>query len=93
MNAFAKLATVLSAPLGIINMFGGIVAGIWLAILGEWGLIGYGIAALFISGIGLGIAMMPGMLFLAPAAALREEGNKAGFYFFWLSRCSLYNCC
>ena len=82
MNAFAKLATVLSAPLGIINMFGGIVAGIWLAILGEWGLIGYGIAALFISGIGLGIAMMPGMLFLAPAAALREEGNKAGFYFF-----------
>jgi len=82
MNAFAKLATVLSVPLGLINMLGGIVAGIWLAILSEWGIIGYGIAALFVSGIGLGIAMMPGLLFAAPAAALHEKGNKIGFYIF-----------
>lgn len=80
MNAFAKLATFLSVPLGLINMLGGIVAGIWLAILGEWGIIGYGIAALFVSGIGLGIAMMPGLLFAAPAAVLHKKGNKIGFY-------------
>ncbi len=82
MNAFAKLATVLAVPLGLINMLGGIVSGIWLAILGEWGIIGYGIAALFVSGIGLGIAMAPGLLLAAPAAALHERGNKFGFYVF-----------
>lgn len=82
MNAFANLATVLAVPLGLINMLGGIVSGIWLAILGEWGIIGYGIAALFVSGIGLGLAMVPGLLLAAPAAALLEKGNKFGFYFF-----------
>ena len=66
MNAFANLATVLAVPLGLINMLGGIVSGIWLAILGEWGIIGYGIAALFVSGIGLGLAMVPGLLLAAP---------------------------
>lgn len=82
MNAFAKLASVLSVPLWFINIFGGVVSGIWLAILGEWGIIGYGIVALFISGIGISIALMPGMLFAAPAAILHEKGHKIGFYFF-----------
>lgn len=82
MNAFTKIVAVLSIPLGIINTFGGIVAGIWLAILGEWGIIGYGIAAMFVSGIGLGLAMAPGLLLTAPAASLYERGNKIGSYFF-----------
>lgn len=77
-----KLIAVLSIPLGLINTFGGIGAGIWLAILGEWGIIGYGIAAIIVSGIGLGIAMMPGVLFALPAATLYEKGNRFGFYFF-----------
>ena len=82
MNTFSKLATVLTVPLGLINIFGAIVSDIWLAILGEWGIIGYGIAALFVSGIGLGIAMMPGLLLAAPAAALQEKGKMFGFYMF-----------
>ena len=82
METFTKFAAALSIPLALLNMLGGIVAGIWLAILGKWGIIGYGIAALFVSGFGLGIAMMPGLLFAAPAAALHEKGNKLGFRFF-----------
>jgi hypothetical protein len=82
MNSFAKLVSVLAVPIGLLNAFGGIIAGIWLAILGEWGLIGYGIVALFISGFGLGFAMMPGLLLDVPAALLYEKGNKIGFYFF-----------
>jgi hypothetical protein len=82
MEAFSKLAAALSIPLGLLNILGGIVAGIWLAVLGKWGIIGYGVAALFVSGFGLGIAMMPGLLFAAPAAMLHEKGNKLGFYFF-----------
>ena len=84
MEAFAKLLSVLVVPLGILNMFGGIISGIWLAILGEWGLIGYGILALFVSGMGLGLAMAPGLIFAAPAAAMLEKGNKVGGYFFGL---------
>jgi hypothetical protein len=38
METFTKLAAALSVPLGLLNMLGGIVAGIWLAILGEWGM-------------------------------------------------------
>lgn len=83
METFSKLAAALAVPLGLLNMLGGIVAGIWLAILGKWGIIGYGVAALFVSGLGLGIAMMPGLLlFAAPAAVLHLKGNKLGFYFF-----------
>jgi hypothetical protein len=47
MQAFLALIVVLSAPLWFLNMFGGIISGVWLAILGEWGSIGYGVAALF----------------------------------------------
>jgi hypothetical protein len=82
MEAFAKVAAALAVPLGLLNLFGGITAGIWLAILSKWGIIGYGIAALFVSGIGLGIAMMPGLLVAAPAGICYEKGNKLGFYFF-----------
>ncbi len=84
MEAFARLLSVLAVPLGILNMFGGIVSGIWLAILGEWGLIGYGILALLISGMGIGLAMAPGLIFAGPAAVMLEKGNKIGGYFFGL---------
>jgi len=84
MNAFAKLAKASAVPLAFINGFGGIIAGIWLAILGEWGSIGYGIVMLIFAGFALGIAMMPGLLLAAPAAAFYEKGNKAGFYAFSL---------
>ena len=84
METFARLITVIAVPLGILNMFGGIVSGIWLAILGEWGIIGYGILALMVSGIGLGLAMAPGLIFAGPAAVMLEKGHKLGGYFFGL---------
>ena len=82
MEAFARLLSVLAVPLTIVNMFGGIVSGIWLAILGEWGLIGYGLLALMVSGMAIGLAMAPGLLFAAPAAAMLEKGHKIGGFFF-----------
>lgn len=84
MEAFARLVSVLVVPLIILNTFGGIISGIWLAILGEWGLIGYGILALLVSGMGIGLAISPGLIFAAPAAAMLEKGNKIGGYFFGL---------
>lgn len=89
MNALMGLITALSIPLMILNMLGGIVAGIWLAILGEWGTIGYGIAAFFVSSFALGLVLMPTMLLAAPAAYCAERGNTVGLLCFG-SLASLY---
>ena len=64
MRALLGLMSVLAVPLMIVNMLGGIVSGIWLAVLGEWGAIGYGIAALVVSGLVLSIVLMPALLLL-----------------------------
>jgi hypothetical protein len=82
LNAFTKLVNALAIPLGLLSGFGWIVAGVWLAILGEWSLLAYGIGALPFSGFALGIAMMPGMLLGGPAAAFHEKGNRFGYYVF-----------
>lgn len=84
MDSLAKLLGVLIVPLTILNVFGGIVSGIWLAVLGEWGLIGFGILMLIFSGMFLGLVLAPGVIFALPAAAMLEKGNKLGGYFFGL---------
>ena len=76
MGSFEKITTILLIPIFIINMLGGIISGIWLAILGEWGLIGYGLLALIISSFIIGIALIPAMIFAAPSIALIEKGHK-----------------
>lgn len=82
MEALARLFSALSIPLAIINMLGGIVSGIWLAILGEWGSLGYGFLFLFVGAFAISLAMLPGLLLVGPAAYFHGKGIKAGFYFF-----------
>jgi len=60
----------------VANALGGIVAGIWLAILGEWSMIGWGFGFMFFSVWGLSLAMMPGFIFALPVAYLYERGHK-----------------
>ncbi|MGY0561187.1 hypothetical protein ACW7G2_10780 [Luteimonas sp. A277] len=84
MKALGKLFDGLTVVLMLLNMLGGIVAGIWLAILGEWGTIFRGLAALILGGFVISLAMMPSLLLAAPAAALQSKGSRAGFYFFGL---------
>jgi len=85
----SKLANLLVIPLALMNSLGGVLAGIWLAILGQWGSIGYGILFLIGSAIALSIAMAPGLLLAAPAAIFHEKGKMlAAFAFGFLS--SLY---
>jgi len=84
MNAILGLMTAVAVPLGLFNAFGGIVAGIWLAILGEWGAIGWGFAAMIFSTFGISLALMPGIAFAAPAAYFGERDNTVPMYFFIL---------
>lgn len=66
---------VLMIPLIALNMLGGIGSGIWLAILGEWWAIGYGLLGIFGSAFVLSFVLMPGVAFAGPAAMLAERGK------------------
>ena len=62
------IISVLSIPVMLLNFGGGIVGGIWLMVIGNWSLFGLGILSMFVSSFCLGFALMPGLLFAAPAA-------------------------
>ncbi len=64
----------ISIPVMLLN-FGWIVGGIWLVILGEWGLLGLGLASMFISSFGLGFVLMPGFLLALPGTLALDRGE------------------
>lgn len=80
MGALVGFMKVLAIPLMLLNVLGGIVSGIWLAILGEWGAIGWGILAFTVSGIALGLVLMPSALLAVPAAHFGEKGKLFAMY-------------
>ena len=82
MKALTGLITALSIPLMILNMLGGIVAGIWLAILGDWTTIGAGILIFFVSTSILGFVIIPSILLAVPAALCAEKGKTFGLVCF-----------
>lgn len=85
-KGFVATLTSLIVPIMILNMFGGIISGIWLAILGEWGEIFRGIVFIVVSGFLISFALMPGLLFAGPAIVAMERGKKIlGVFFGFLS--------
>ncbi len=70
----------------LLNVLGGITSGIWLAFLGEWKLLGTGVAAMFLGGIAVIPALMPGMVFTLPGVYFMERNwNLPGYFFLLLS--------
>ena len=85
-TGFVATFTALTVPIMILNLLGGIVSGIWLAILGEWGEIFRGILFMVISGFAISLALMPSLFFAIPAAKAIEKGKKIlGMFFGSLS--------
>ena len=85
-TGFVASLTALSVPIMLLNLLGGIVSGIWLAILGEWNEIFRGILFMVVSGFAISIALMPSLLFAAPAAMAIQKGKKLlGIFFGSLS--------
>lgn len=82
MKTILALFAALGIPFAILNMLGGIVSGIWLAILGDWGSIGYGFLAMIVSSFVLGIALMPMLLLAGPSVYFAEKGIMFLFYVF-----------
>lgn len=79
MKALEKITSGVSIALMLLNTFGTVVAGVWLAVLGQWRLIGAGLLLAFIGRFAIGLAMLPGVFFAAPAAALYEKKHFFGF--------------
>jgi len=83
MSAQSKLSSLALGLIGILtttfilfNFGAGIISFIWLAILGEWGIIVNGVILMMVSGFLISIALMPSLLFAAPAAIAIEKGHK-----------------
>jgi len=84
--SFIAILTALTVPIMILNILGGVVSGIWLAILGEWGEIIRGIIFIVVSGFAISFALMPSLLFAGPAVMAIEKGKKTlGVFFGFLS--------
>jgi len=85
-SSLENTLTVLVIPIMILNILGGIVSGIWLAILGEWGEIIQGIIFMVISVFTISFALIPGLLFAGPAIIAIEKGKKfVGMFFGFLN--------
>ena len=58
-NFLAQLAVLVFLPIFFINLFGGIIAFVWLIFESEWTLIIQGVLAFFVSSLILAIAFLP----------------------------------
>lgn len=75
MKALVALFGALSAFFMVLNAFGGIVSGIWIAVLGEWWAIGFGILIIAASTFVISIALLPGMGLAAGGIALGQKST------------------
>ena len=80
-----KLILILGVPLMFVNTFGGIVALVWLIVLGDyWFLIGAGVFALFFSSFGLGLLMLPSTgVQMAGFKLIEKKQNVLGYIFLY----------
>jgi hypothetical protein len=53
--------TLISLPLFVLNVFGGVVSGIWLMVLGRWGEFGLGVLILISGSLLIGFTLTPAM--------------------------------
>jgi hypothetical protein len=81
METFIALVSI---PIMVLNFFGGIVAGIWLIVLGKWSAFFLGLFAVFFSSWGLAIALMPSVGLGILGLRFLEKQQKAFGYFFAL---------
>lgn len=76
MKALGALLAALMVPLMLLNLLGGIVAGIWLAILGQWGAIFLGLAIAFAGAFLVSLLLLPGIGLAGLGLVAFERGNK-----------------
>jgi hypothetical protein len=79
MKTLLSFITILGVPLIVLNVLGGIISGIWLAILGEWTTIAYGIVILLIAPQLLRwCLLLPAAFFSWPMKYFSDKGKTFG---------------
>lgn len=73
MQAIQAIIALVAVPLFFLNAGGGIVGGVWLLAIGEWREVVFGVLAGAIGVFAISLALMPGLMFLGPAAGLAEK--------------------
>jgi hypothetical protein len=68
-----SILLILFLPIMALNFFGGIIGGIWLIILGEWGAVGMALGAAIFGAFFCSFLLMPGLLFSGPGLMLFEK--------------------
>jgi len=75
MKILASLISAIIIPFLFLNLFGGIVAGIWLALLSEWSSIFLGLLFVFFGAFAAALFLAPGLGLAALGAAAFDRGN------------------
>lgn len=81
-----RLVEMLTVPILLLNAIGGIVGGVWLAIAGEWRLIGVGLLLLVTAPWTLSILMLLSMPIAGIAVYLYSKKNPLGHIFGFLAQ-------
>ena len=75
MHAILGIATAFAPVIIALNMLGGIMAGIWLAIEGDWWALGYGLLAIVVGHWIISLLLIPFFLLAFPGIKLFERGQ------------------
>ncbi len=75
MGWLLMLMSAVTLPIMLLNIFGVVVGGVWLGILGEWGKVGIGIAGMVGGAFLCSILMLPGFALTIPGLALWVKGG------------------
>jgi len=89
-KVLSALIVALSMPLMILNIGGGIVSGVWLAVVRDWPAIFLGILCFLVSTVAISWVFIPSTLLAVPAACFFKHGKTVGFVCF-SSLASLYS--
>ena len=80
-----KIIELFTIPIVILNALSAIIGCIWLAIIGEWTLLGIGVVLIFTSHWILSMLMLPGMAISFISVWLMERKNLLMYVFGYLS--------
>tara|TARA_R110000787_G_scaffold70728_2_gene157321 strand:- start:882 stop:1499 length:618 start_codon:yes stop_codon:yes gene_type:complete len=73
---FSGFFALIAMAIAIVNMLGPIISGIWLGVIGEWGLLGMGLLYMMFGVAWTGLLILPAMGFAVGAGTLADRGSR-----------------
>jgi hypothetical protein len=85
------LFNIFQIPIVVLNVFGFVISGVWLLVIGQWGSVVAGLVTAMFAPFLLGLAILPSMIFNGPTLYFAERRVTIGVYFFgFLSSVYIY---